>query len=481
MFRSFLQGSILLVCLSYFFACQNVTTANSKAPLSDSSPQADKLVAINQLIQQYLDLDIFSGVVLLADHGKPFLLEAYGLADRESETPITTNTLFDIGSMNKTMTAIVVYQLVNEGKLSLEDLMVDYLDGFQDERTADIRIHHLLNHSSGFGDYHWEGYFEAGPEEKGIAAVTERARQMELLFAPGEGDEYSNTGFVLLGAIIEKVTGISYQQNVQERIVDPLGLKNTYVQNLDDYRSRQAIGYRKSIFGDLIATPSEAEVPNPDGGFLSTVEDVFTFYRSFYYDDLLLNPEARSLSPMLQHFADLDPGQLTGSAGGFEGWNTCFLEVKGQELSIMVFANMDEPVAENLAIGMLSILQGEEADAPALPAIQLVAQAYQEYGIDFVRTNFEDLTTNFHPTDPKDFILNMVGYGFLYEEEDPDAAIELFLLNTTLFPEVANCWDSLGEAYAMKGDREAAITAYNKALELAPGLESAVQALARLQ
>ena len=435
---------------------------------------------IDALVKKYEALDIFSGVVLVAEQGKPFYHKAFGLADRSNKIPNSTQTLFDIGSMNKTMTSIVIHQLADEGKLSLENKLIQYIQGFDDPAAKDITITHLLSHQSGFGDYYFDGFQDALRSEKTIAAITDRAKHMELLFPPGEESEYSNTGYILLGAIIEKVSGKTYHQNVKERIVVPLKLKNTYIEDLDRVRDRQAIGYLKTVFGELETNDATGEVPNPDGGFLATTADVLKFYRSFYYDDVLFSAEAKAKSRFFQYFNSLTAGETMDNAGGYEGWNTSYLEVIGKGISIVVFANMDEPVAEQLSAGILSLYQGEEAKSPKLPAMQNVRIAYETHGADYVKKNFVELTSNFHPTDPKDLILNQVGYAYLYGKKTPDKAVEIFRLNTELFPDVANIWDSLGEGYRQKGDIQEAIASYKRALELDPKLSSAQEALKEL-
>ena len=106
---------------------------------------------------------------------------------------------------------------------------------------------------------------------------------------------------------------------------------------------------------------------------------------------------------------------------------------------------------------------------------------YEKYGADFVKAHFDSLTVNFHPEDPRDYILNALGYAYLYDAEDIEQAIIYFQLNTKLFPEVANAWDSYGEGLRVKGDRQAALQAYRKALELDPDLPSAQEAVEALE
>lgn len=439
--------------------------------------QKDKITpAIDAYVQLYLDLDIFSGVVLLAEHGKPVYHKAFGLANRATNTPNTLNTKFDIGSMNKTFTHVVILQLLEEGKLKLSDKLGQYLSGFPAEAANKISINDLLHHRSGYGDYMTPGFFDLPVSQKNIAGLVERIKGQELMFEPGTEQEYSNSGFILLGAIIEKITGESYFKNVKDRIVTPLGLKETDLENKNQVPER-AIGYYKTMTGEIEDNTGFKELPNPDGGFLSTTTDIMTFYREYHYGNKLLKQETKMQDEMYAMFQEhATTGGAIPHAGGFNGANTVNYEILRDDITLVVFANMDEPVAEQLGAGILAIIRGKEAKSPSLPATQNVYQAYKQHGIHYVEENFKNLIANFHPTDPKDLILNNIGYQFL-EQNSVDEAIKFFELNCNLFPDVGNVWDSLGEAYLKKGDKVKALKYYKKALSIDPGIPSARQAV----
>lgn len=481
------QSEIYLIMKLYTFilllsltltGCKN---KENKQELANNEDSEELSKNIETVVQDYLDLGIFSGIILVAEKGKIQFHKAYGLANRETKAPNTINTLFDIGSMNKTFTSIVVKQLVAEGKLNLDDKLTQYISGFKDPNANKITINHLLNHESGFADYHTRNYFDLPLKERKLNAIVERAKSYELNFEPGTEQDYSNLGYVILGAVIEKVSGTSYFDNVNERIVKPLNLKNTYLNDFSGLENRIAHGYYYTPLGELEESAPMQDIPNPDGGFLSTTEDIMKFYRSYYYDDLLLSEEAKSNDPFFNYLKELPDGKATGSAGGFEGFNTALYQVVSNDFTIIVFANMDEPVAEHIALDILALSRGETPNKPQAPAVQNVREAFNKNGADFVKANFEDLTINFHPEDPKDIILNALGYAYLYEANDVDKAIELFKLNTELFPNIANCWDSYGEALAKSDKEEEAIKAYEKALTIRPNLESAKNALKDLK
>jgi len=435
----------------------------------------------DELVQKYIDLGIYSGVVLIAEKGVPIYHRSFGMADRENSVSNTTNTLFDIGSMNKTFTSVVVKQLISEGKLNYSDKLIDFIDGFRDPMVSKVTVEHLLNHESGFGDYHSSAYFELSIKERSLHKIVERLKSVQLMFTPGEGNEYSNAGYILLGAIIEEASGKSYFENVKERIIEPLDLKNTHIEDLERYRDQVAYGYLYTPLGILEKNNSMQDLPNPDGGFLSTTEDILRFYRSYYYDNILLNKKIKSNDPFFQWLTNSQVGNEPMTAGGFPGFNTAFYQNMKEDVSIIVFANMDEPVAEYLAQGIIQITKDQTPSEPKLPAIQNVRKAFEEKGVHFIKQNFDDLTSNFHPADPKDWILNSLGYAYLMEKNDVDSAIKLFKLNTELFPDIGNCWDSYGEALRKNGEKAEALKAYKKALEINPNIPSAKRAVIELK
>ncbi|MDW3648423.1 MAG: serine hydrolase [Bacteroidia bacterium] len=465
---------VLTLFLSLIFCLPLAFAQDAKLDISRLEPQIDSLV------KQYVDLDIFSGIVLVADQGKEVYHKAFGLANREKSLPNKLTTKFDIGSMNKSFTKVLIMKMLENGQLKMEDKLGDILSGFQAEAAKGITVEMLLNHSSGIAPYFYPGYFDAPKKDKTIAALVERIKKKALLFPPGEEQEYSNAGYVVLGAIIEKLSGKPYTENVKEQILQPLSMTETYVEEVDKIKDR-AIGYFKNYKGDLQNNTGFVEIPKPDGGFQSTTRDILRFYQAYFYGEELWSDELKqmdALYPYLQKFKE--NGQPMAYAGGYEGANTVYFENLRDKISVMVFANMDEPVAEQLGAGILDLIKGEEAPKPHLPAVQNVFKAYKKSGIKYVENNFKELTLNFHATDPRDMILNMLGYQLMRDKKVQDAR-NIFELNTRLFPEVPNVWDSLGEVCLKLGDKINAKKYYEKALSLDPEMESAQHALRKMK
>ncbi len=467
--------------LFIFLASFQLVACNGQSKSSsDHLKKKDISQKTDELVKEYIDLGIFSGVVLISEHGKPFFEKAFGLAKRGTNTPNTLETKFVIGSMNKTFTRAIVLQLIDEGKLRFDSKMVDFLDGFKQNYAKDITIDHLLNHTSGFGDYNSPEFFDLSYDKKNIQGILPIIKEMNLMFQPGAENEYSNAGYIILGAIIEQVTGKRYTQNVKERIAKPLKLESLVTRNVKEISNR-AIGYMKTFRGyeDNEMFISE---PRSDGGFYADAYDIQKFYRTYLYTDEMFSKEVKNKDGF---FTSIEPiykkkGAGIPLAGGFNGANTVHLEMLADDISIVVFANMDEPVAEKIAIGILHIVNGKEPETPRLPAKLNIYKTYKEKGIEYVKNNFDDLTSNWFEGDPKDLILNNLGYDLFFDEK-LDEALDIFKLNTELFPNIGNCWDSYGEALLKTGRKVEALQAYKKALEINPSIPSAQKAVKELE
>jgi CubicO group peptidase (beta-lactamase class C family) len=171
--------------------------------------------------------DRFSGVVLVAKDGKVLLGKAYGLADRDKGVPNKPDTKFNLGSVGKTFTGVAIAQLAQEVKLSFDDPVGKYVSGLPADIAGKVTIEHLLTHTSGLGDFMTPEYHANKDNVRTIPEFMQYAAGQPLRFKPGTAHLYSNAGYVLLGAVIESVSGKSYYDYVRERVFEPAGMKDT--------------------------------------------------------------------------------------------------------------------------------------------------------------------------------------------------------------------------------------------------------------
>jgi len=250
-------------------------------------------------LEEYLDglvqNDRFSGAVLVAKDDRILFARAYGEANKRHHVPNRLDTRFNLGSMNKMFTGVAVAQLAQQGKLSFEDTVGTHLPHLPNREIAEkVTIHHLLTHTSGMGSY-WDELFAA--EFWTIRTVQQLADLIidkPLLFPPGERFEYSNSGPLILGLIIEKLSGMSYHEYVQRNICAPAGMTGTACYEIDGIDENVAMGYTH-MTTDGRRTPDQwrsnlfmhAVKGGPAGGGYSTVEDLYRFHRALRQHRLL--------------------------------------------------------------------------------------------------------------------------------------------------------------------------------------------------
>jgi D-alanyl-D-alanine carboxypeptidase len=246
--------------------------------------------------------DAFSGAVLVARDSEPIFVGAYGLANRALGIPNQVDTKFNLGSMDKMFTGVAILQLVEKGQLSLDAKVGDLLPGFPNDQIArTVTVHHLLTHTSGMGDWSESPRFPELHEQ--IRAVEDYLPlfiDTPLEFEPGDRFRYSNSGYIVLGLIIEKITGQSYYDHVRANILEPCGMSHTAAYELDAELPDLAVGYtRMDIDGSELdeTTDYHFAMPmrgGPSGGGFSTVEDLLRF-RNGLLDHRLLSPESTEL------------------------------------------------------------------------------------------------------------------------------------------------------------------------------------------
>ena len=212
---------------------------------ANSSFAQQTATQIDELMKKYYDYGQFNGAILVAEKGKVVYAKGLGLANMEWSMPNQPDTKFRIGSITKQFTATLILQLVEEGKLKLDGKITDYLTDYRKDTGDRVTIHHLLNHTSGIPSYTSRPDFRTAIMRNPYK-ITDFVKQLtsgDLEFEPGSKFSYNNSGYVLLGAIIEKVTGKSYETVLTERILKPLGMTNSGYDSTSPLLPKRASGY----------------------------------------------------------------------------------------------------------------------------------------------------------------------------------------------------------------------------------------------
>lgn len=317
---------------------------------------AEMVKALGSWLDERVAADEFSGVVLVAKGGKPLFRQAYGSADLGLQVPNRVDTKFNLGSINKMFTRLSIEQLEEQGKLSLDDTVGKHLPDYP---NADVRekvtIRQLIDHRSGMGDLFTEKF--RGMAKDRIRTVKDALALIAddpLLFPPGTDQKYSNAGFVVLGAIVEKVSGEDYYEYVRKHIYEPAGMKDTDSYELDAPVPNRAVGYtRESPHGPAPGGGRRNNLyitfvkGSPAGGGYSTVDDMLAFDTALRSGKLFKTP--RRIGGI-------------GIAGGTQGCNA-LLEQVDEQYTVIVLSNYDPPAALEVGRkvrGWLGIVEEEE-------------------------------------------------------------------------------------------------------------------------
>jgi CubicO group peptidase (beta-lactamase class C family) len=326
--------------------------------------ETDAISALRARLDKETAADRFSGAVLVAKNGNAIFEQAYGMADRTAKIPNKTTTRFRIGSMNKMFTAVAILQLVQQGKIALTDMLGKFLPDYPNHDVASkVTIHTLLTHTGGSGDIFGPEFDAHRLELKKLDDYVALYGKRGLAFEPGSRWAYSNYGFLLLGVIIEKVSGQSYYDYVDEHIFKPTGMRSTGSLPEEQSVPDRSVGYTR----DGATAPW---APNTDtlpyrgtsaGGGYSSVEDLLRFANALSGLKLLDAKHFALLttgkvdtpqgSKYAYGFQDQSSGGVHcfGHGGGAPGMNGDLVICPESGYVVSVLANMDPPAAGRIS------------------------------------------------------------------------------------------------------------------------------------
>lgn len=342
---------------------------------------------LQQQAQAYFDNGRFNGAVLVARDGKPILNQGYGMANFEWNIPVTPDTRFRLGSITKQFTAMAVMLLEQDGKLKTSDPVCKFIDPCP-AAWQPVTLHHLLTHTAGipnftsFPDYQKTMALPSPP-----AATIARFRDRPLDFAPGEKMSYSNSGYLLLGAVIEKVSGQSYEAFVRTRIFQPLGMRDTGYDHPAEVLPRRASGYEHSGRKLENASFIDMTIPHAAGALYSTTLDLLKWDQALSAGKLL-TPEQyqRYFTAEKNNYAygwnvvTRDGFEQQMHGGGINGFATMIMRAPAQHLLVVTLSNVLPSQAGRLAQDLLQLAAGNDVAIPArLTEIQLPVETLRKY------------------------------------------------------------------------------------------------------
>src|SRR5215467_12619307 len=335
--------------------------------LAQDKPQSEMVARMEQIVQSYIPTKQFMGSVLVAQNGKILLDKGYGFANLEWEVPNTPTTKFRLGSVTKQFTAASILLLEERGKLSVQDPVKKYMP---DAPAAwdKITIFHVLTHTSGIPS------LTSFPEfrSKEAQAMTPQQlvdwfRDKPLEFEPGTKWNYSNSGYILLGYLIEKVSGQSYIDFLQQNIFTPLGMKDSGYDSNSTVIAHRAAGYAPGKNGPENAGFVHMSIPFSAGALYSTTEDLLRWEQGLF-GGKVLKPEslAKMTAPFKEDYAfglavtSKDGHKRIEHGGGIEGFNTSLTYYPDGKLVVVVLANLNGPFADQIGNQLSLAAHGEK-------------------------------------------------------------------------------------------------------------------------
>jgi CubicO group peptidase (beta-lactamase class C family) len=476
------------------------------------------LQQIDSLVNDQYNLHEMQGNVLVASKGKVVYKHSFGYADVAGKVLMNEQATFHLASVSKIFTAVAILQLKEKGKLKLDDAVSKYLSDFPYDH---ISIRGLLSHTSGL-----TGGFQVFEKPHSAdtgkifsnADVIPAIRQVpkEMMRPSGERFEYSNTGYCVLALIIEKVSGLSYQDYMTKYIFEPARMQQTYVSTKlikktgkDEVKGYDFISYAPGRFKNVDSVKRNYIGLTILGGVLgpsniySTTGDMLLFDRALYRSKLLQPATLQeALTPTklnngeyattgwkntkayyglgLMILCDSTHGRIVFHSGGISGSVTIFLRNITHNQTVIMLDNVTHRGLHTIGINLMSLLNNGPVFTPKRSLAKAYTTALFEKGPDYANSRFNTLKEDTVHYAMNEMELNGLGLDLLYDGYQ-DLAVEALKLNTILYPASWNVYDSYAEALLKVDKKEEAIAMYEQSIRINPQNEPGKKALARIK
>jgi len=483
----------LLIVVIIILVGQFSLMGNSKVKVNELVKETEEFL---EELNNYEELSL---AVIIAKDGLPVLKKAYGLANRSFNIPNKIDTKFNLASMNKMFTAVAIMQLVQKGKLNLNDKIGDHIPDFPNaEVKFNVTVYQLLTHTGGMGNIFGSLYGKIPINKyQKIEDYFPLFVKDSLRFTPGSKYEYSNAGYIVLGHLIERITGQDYHSYVKENIFIPVDMKNTDCYDVQYPIPNLAIGYTKSRSesgGYKYKTIEYMKMTKgcPAGGGYSTVGDLIRFGEALF-GNKLLNKKYTDLTTTGKVPVDdiwqggkycfgfleqiINGHRIIGHSGNFAGIRSTLKVYVDEGISIAILSNFDrDQGAEELEYFIREKINGETDFTQRYLQTKRIVREIEIKGYSYGIKEYNRIKNDMQLYES---IINSRGYVLLGHIKYKKA-IDLFKFNIFAFPNSSYAYDSLAEAYLKMGDKDNAIKYYKKALEINPEFESSLKALKEL-
>ncbi len=474
----------IVLAIIIIIMCEFLISASSERHKNVAGNEGEKERRIDSLMIALNSRGQFTGSILIADHGKLIYKKAFGLADRQNNILFTPETKEYIGSVSKQFTAMGIMILKDRGKLEYDE----HIRVFFPELPVcmePVTIRHLLYHISGlalFDDY-------PNMTEKDVFNIL--MKQESLRFSPGEKFEYCNAGYSLLGMIIEKISGESLNEFMKANIFKPLGMDQTFVNEISHPDKTRAIGY--TIYGTI---DSYDTYMGGNASIISTVDDLYKWDQELYHCKLVkpqtlaegFTPSSVVLKNPALNRRDALFGEMSYGYGwwigtynnaedfhhdgAFSGYISYVERIPDKKISVIELSNLRHMPAYEIRTAILNIMEDKPYTLPKINGSYFLHEKSQTIGMDSAIALYRVLKKNGDARyDFGELTINSYAYFLLRSNQIGDA-IKVFKLNVEDFPNSSNVYDGLGDGYLKAGDKIHAIKCYEKESALDPSNEN---------
>jgi len=451
------------------------------APAQSMDDTAQEIAA---LARAHADLEMFSGTVLVAKNGEVVYAGAFGEANKDHHVPNKLETRYNIGSIGKTVTAVAVMQLVQEGKLRLSDSLGKFYPECPFAEKDSITIRHLLTHTSGLGDYlEHKDYMAKLATLHSIGDALPMVFDQKPAFPAGERFQYSNSGMLLLGGIIEKVSGMPYRKYIRQRIFEPCGMTTSGIVQEEEVLPDRAIGYTQNVDGSFTANILVIPRAFSDGGLHTSAGDLLKFDQALKGESLLCMRSKQTLFTPSQQDPTYACGwevkeffgqHYVGHSGGADGIEAFFYRFIDSGYTVIVLSNYHNG-AEDLTSSIMSLLFDKNYTySPPTVADANFRLGYRMQGENMLPDAAKVLARNLAADPPHLLSLFFAANVRIRGGFEVETALDyldryLRLDGKDAWPTPGMVWEQKGNAFRKLGKIKEAIQAYDQALKLDPG------------
>ncbi len=355
---------VLCLVFAQYASAQNTATV--------SSPSAQQITAkVDEYMNAAVRIDGFSGSILIARDGQPVVSRGYGMANVELDVPNTPQTVFRLGSVTKQFTAMAIMLLQERGKLNVNDPACKYLTDCP-AAWQPITVKNLLTHTAGVPNYtSFPDFVKVAVLPTTNAAMIAQLRDKPLEFAPGEKFAYSNSGYYLLGAIIERASGKSYADFLQENIFTPLGMKQTGYDSPLRIIKNRAAGYARQGGEIVNAAYMDMTIPYAAGALASTTGDLLLWDQALYTEKLVSRKTLDEIfTPFKSNYGygwsigkKFDRQEIS-HGGGIYGFATEIARFPADKVTVVVLSNVQGAPAGRIGNDLAAIVFGAAYEIP---------------------------------------------------------------------------------------------------------------------